>query len=136
MSDKAPKSNYERAKERVEEVKAFYKRLASFFSISAFLIVINLLTSDYHWFWFPVLGMSIGVATQYVKTFGIPFTKLLSREWEERKIMEEMYRLEQEEEQVKWLQAKNKPELDLNQEGLELNDIEKIKEEDNRQYKG
>ncbi|MDR4955087.1 histidine kinase [Chryseobacterium sp. ES2] len=76
---------YQRAQKRVKEIKSFYMNLISYCTISAFLIFINLFTSNRnHWFWFPVLGWGIGVASHAFQVFGV------GESWQEKKIREIM----------------------------------------------
>ena len=72
---------YRRAERRVGELKGFYGNLASYCIIIPALIFINLSTSPEHqWFWWPMLGWGIGVASHAFKVFGI------GSDWEERQI--------------------------------------------------
>lgn len=77
---------YDRAFKRVKELKDFYGNLISYCLVIPFLIFINLKTvPEYQWFWWPMLGWGIGVASHALQVFGI------GRDWEEkqiRKIME------------------------------------------------
>ncbi|MFY1048161.1 2TM domain-containing protein [Chryseobacterium sp. GP-SGM7] len=76
---------YERARKRVKEIKGFYANLASYCIIIPFLIFINLYTQNkYHWFWWPLLGWGIGVASHAFQVFGI------GESWQEKKIQEIM----------------------------------------------
>ncbi|UTX47339.1 2TM domain-containing protein [Chryseobacterium sp. MA9] len=76
---------YNRAQKRVKEIKSFYMNLISYCTVSAFLIFINLFTSSRnHWFWFPVLGWGIGVASHAFQVFGV------GESWQEKKIREIM----------------------------------------------
>ncbi|MDQ1856786.1 MULTISPECIES: 2TM domain-containing protein [unclassified Chryseobacterium] len=76
---------YKRAQKRVKEIKSFYMNLISYCTVSAFLIFINLFTSSRnHWFWFPVLGWGIGVASHAFQVFGV------GESWQEKKIREIM----------------------------------------------
>lgn len=76
---------YKRAQKRVKEIKGFYKNLISYCTVSSFLIFINLFTSSRtHWFWFPVLGWGIGVASHAFQVFGV------GESWQEKKIREIM----------------------------------------------
>lgn len=74
--------SYVRAKERVEKLKGFYGNLISYCCVIPILIVINLRTSDFHWFWFPMLGWGFGVTMHAIETFGY------GKAWEEKKIQE------------------------------------------------
>lgn len=73
---------YVRAKERVEKLKGFYANLISYCTVIPILIIINLNTSDFHWFWFPMLGWGFGLTMHALETFGY------GKGWEERKIKE------------------------------------------------
>ncbi|WP_159472512.1 2TM domain-containing protein [Chryseobacterium sp. 18068] len=76
---------YKKAKKRVEEIKGFYSNLISYCIVIPFLIFINLTTnSRNHWFWFPLLGWGIGVATHAFQVFGV------GESWQEKKIREIM----------------------------------------------
>lgn len=73
---------YVRAKERVEKLKGFYGNLISYCFVIPILIFINLKTSNFHWFWFPMLGWGMGLTFHALETFGYGKT------WEEKKIRE------------------------------------------------
>ena len=74
--------SYERAKERVEKLKGFYGNLISYCTIIPILIIINLNTTNFQWFWFPMLGWGFGLTMHAVETFGY------GKAWEEKKIRE------------------------------------------------
>ena len=74
--------SYVRAKERVEKLKGFYGKLISYCCVIPFLIFINLRTSDFQWFWFPMLGWGFGLTMHAAETFGY------GKSWEEKKIRE------------------------------------------------
>lgn len=79
---------YERAKERVKEIKEFYSHLISFICVNGFLVFINLKYSEDHlWFYWPMLGWGIGLLFHGLKAFDFP---LMSKDWEEKKIREFM----------------------------------------------
>ncbi|WP_395042819.1 2TM domain-containing protein [Flavobacterium sp.] len=71
-----------RAKERVEKLKGFYGNLISYCFVIPILIIINLNSSSFQWFWFPMLGWGMGVAFHALETFGY------GKSWEEKKIQE------------------------------------------------
>lgn len=74
-------SSFQRAQERVNEMKSFYTHLIAFLMINPFLIFVNYYTYwDFQWFWFPLFGWGIGLATHALKIYGI------GSGWEERKI--------------------------------------------------
>ncbi|MBK1894732.1 2TM domain-containing protein [Chryseobacterium paridis] len=76
---------YEKAAKRVKELKGFYGNLTSYCLVIPFLLVLNLLTSPYHlWFYWPMLGWGIGLVAHGINVFGI------GKNWEEKKIKELM----------------------------------------------
>jgi hypothetical protein len=77
---------YVRAKERVEKLKGFYGNLISYCFVIPILIFINLKTSNFHWFWFPMLGWGMGLTFHALETFGY------GKSWEEKKIREILHK--------------------------------------------
>lgn len=75
---------YQRAKDKVEQLRGFYGNLISYCVVIPFLIFINLRTSNFQWFWFPMLGWGMGLTFHALETFGY------GKSWEERKIKELM----------------------------------------------
>lgn len=76
---------YKKAQKRVKEIKDFYTNLISYCIVIPFLIFINLYTnSKSHWFWFPMLGWGVGVASHAFQVFGI------GESWQDKKIREIM----------------------------------------------
>lgn len=75
---------YQRAKDKVEQLRGFYSNLISYCVVIPFLIFINLRTSNFQWFWFPMLGWGMGLTFHALETFGY------GKSWEERKIRELM----------------------------------------------
>lgn len=74
-------NSFQRAQERVEEIKGFYTHLIAYLLINPFLILINYFTYwDFQWFWFPLFGWGIGLATHALKVYGF------GSQWEEKKI--------------------------------------------------
>lgn len=71
-----------KAKERVENLKGFYGNLISYCFVIPVLIFINLNTSNFQWFWFPMLGWGMGLTFHALETFGY------GKSWEEKKIQE------------------------------------------------
>lgn len=88
------KMAYARAKERVEKLKGFYGNLISYCCVIPVLIIANLNTSKFQWFWFPMLGWGLGVTFHAFETFGY------GKSWEEKKIREILEK--EENEQAKW----------------------------------
>ncbi len=80
---------YYQAKKRVEEIKGFYGNLIAYVVVNLGLMVLNLLTSPNHlWFFWPMLGWGIGVVFHGLKVFN--YSPFFNKEWEERKIREYM----------------------------------------------
>ncbi len=76
---------YQRAKDKVEQLKGFYGNLISYCIVIPVLIIINLQSSNnFQWFWFPMLGWGMGLTFHALETFGY------GKSWEERKINELM----------------------------------------------
>lgn len=75
---------YQRAKDKVEQLKGFYGNLISYCIVIPVLIFINLRTTDFQWFWFPMFGWGMGLTFHALETFGY------GKSWEERKIHELM----------------------------------------------
>ena len=89
MENNHQDERYFKAKKRVEEIKGFYGNLAAYIVVNTGLLVVNLLTSPKHlWFYWPMIGWGIGVAIHGMKVFNyLPF---LGKDWEEQKIKEFM----------------------------------------------
>lgn len=110
--------HYERARKRVKEKKDFYSHFTTYLIMGAFFFTLNMLTSPGSWwFYWPMLGWGIGLASHYFKVFGWPGSGAGSKEWENREIEKEMHRLEEQEE----------PFLDID-EHLELKETTSEKE--------
>lgn len=77
---------YVRAKDKVKKIKEFYGSLISYCVVIPVLIFINLKTSDFQWFWFPMLGWGTGIIIHALQVFGF------AKDWEEKKINEIMNR--------------------------------------------
>jgi len=80
-------ARYERARKRVKALKGFYRHLAVYLLVNAFLLVINLVTSPSAlWFIWPLFGWGIAIVVHAASVFG--GERLWGKEWEERKIKE------------------------------------------------
>jgi len=75
---------FARAKERVEKLKGFYANLISYCVVIPVLIIVNISTSNFQWFWFPMLGWGMGIIFHAMETFGY------GKSWEDKKIQEIM----------------------------------------------
>ena len=84
---------YEKAKKRVEEIKGFYSHLIVYAAVNVVLVIINLVTSPgVLWFYWPMLGWGIGLFFHGMGVF--VFSRVPSRNWEEKKIKEIMKNME------------------------------------------
>ncbi len=83
------KNMYLKAQKRVDDIKGFYGNLTSYIVVNIGLMVLNLVTSPSHlWFFYPMIGWGIGVVANGMSVFNyMPF---LSSDWEEKKIQELM----------------------------------------------
>lgn len=79
---------YARAKKKVEKIKGLYVHLLVTVLVIPVLIFINLkFVPQYHWFYFPIIGMTTGLFFHWLGVFG--FEKLgFGKDWEEQKIKE------------------------------------------------
>ena len=81
---------YQEAKERVKELKDFYRNLFTYIGINLLLMIINLVTSSDHlWFLWVTLFWGIGIILHASKIF-ILKGRFLGKEWEEKKMKELM----------------------------------------------
>jgi hypothetical protein len=79
--------SYNKAKQRVEDLKGFYGNLVSYILVNLFLVFINLKYSPNElWFFWPMLGWGIGVFFHAMKVFN--FFPFFGKEWEEKKMKE------------------------------------------------
>ncbi|QBA64491.1 2TM domain-containing protein [Muriicola soli] len=79
---------YQKAKERVEEIKGFFGNLLAYCIIIPFLAWINYRSTDFPWVLFPALGWGLGVIAHGMEAYG--YNPLWGKRWEERKIKEFM----------------------------------------------
>ena len=92
-------TKYRRAKERVEEIRKFYGKVASAMVTITIVASINYYFNEWRnaWFLWVVFGLSISLFFKANKIFNLnPF---MGRDWEERKIQEF---LQQEENTRRW----------------------------------
>lgn len=89
MKDYIQLSQYERAKKKVKDIRAFYMNLMCYCIVIPALIYINLTFSpEFHWFWFSAAGWGVGVLVHGLSAFN--FVPFLGYDWQERKIQELM----------------------------------------------
>lgn len=87
------KELYEKARDRIKELKDFYSHLVTYVIVNAILIFINLKFSPgYHWFYWVLLGWGIGLVVHFIDVFGF------SKGWEEKKIKEYIQKYKEKEE--------------------------------------
>ncbi len=104
---------YKEARQRVKKKKDFYGHLTTYVIVGIFFFVLNMLTSPFNWwFYWPMLGWGIGLASHYFSAFGLPGTEALNDEWEEQEIQREIRRLE----------YRNRRPQHASEEEMELND--------------
>ena len=84
-------SDEELAISYVRDIKGFYSHFIKYVIITAFLFIINFLTSpSYIWAWWVMLGWGIGVASHALSVFEI--FSLFSPSWEKKKIEKQLGR--------------------------------------------
>ncbi|GGG11198.1 histidine kinase [Dokdonia pacifica] len=88
MTPEEKRDKYERAKERVADLKKFYGEIMSYFLFMAVLAGINYYFNDWRYMWFlwPAFGWGIGLIFKAYKLFSK--SAFFGRDWEERKIKE------------------------------------------------
>lgn len=103
---------YQAARRRIRQKKNYFRRIALYGALTAFLAAINLITSP-GTLWFPwaVLGLGIDLIVKYFQVFGFP-GGAGSEDWEAREMENEIRRLESGR---------------SDEEGLELRELEKPK---------
>jgi len=134
---------YEEARERVKKKKDFYGHLTTYVIVGIFFFVLNMLTSPFDWwFYWPMLGWGIGLASHYFSAFGLPGAEALDEEWEQREIDREVRRLEyrnkayrnnEEEEEMElndWREQERKVRAQREKEEQEQKEKEELKRRD------
>lgn len=79
---------YQRAKEKVENIKGFYGNLTAYIIVISLLALINYNTTSFPWVIFPAVGWGLGVTAHGLSVFG--FLPFVGKDWEERKIRQFM----------------------------------------------
>ena len=79
-------TKYQRAQQRVTEIKEFYHHLTTYLIFVCIFIALNLYTTSFFWAIFPIVGWGIGVMGHASNTFR--WNPFFSKEWEQRKIDE------------------------------------------------
>ncbi|RIE10337.1 hypothetical protein SMC6_01355 [Candidatus Cryosericum odellii] len=85
---------YQRARDRVQEVKGFYAHAVMFLVANAALAILNLTTLKKNdgaiWFIWPLIGWGVVLVVHAISVFGIG--RFLGRGWEQRQIQRELDR--------------------------------------------
>ncbi len=122
---------YQKARQQVKKKKGFYVHLGTFIAVGIFFLAMNILTFEEAgewWFFFPMLPWGIGLMIHYFIVFGLPGTKALSSEWEEKELQREMERLRRKQLLEK---GESLPDIHTRREpGLDLPDLDKIPEKE------
>ena len=89
MKREIKEQKYDHAKEKVKNLKGFYTNLISYLVINIILVIINYVTTPNHWwFYWVTIFWGLAILLHAVRVF-VTGNKL-SKEWEEKKIDEEM----------------------------------------------
>lgn len=79
---------YLQAKKRVNDIKAFYLHLVFYLLFVPVFIYLNIISTDFPWALFPLLGWGFGVSSHAMEAFN--YHPMFGKKWEERKIRELM----------------------------------------------
>lgn len=85
---------YQKARDRVQEIKGFYAHAVMYLLANVGLVVLNLATLKKNdsviWFIWPLIGWGIALAVHAISVFGIG--RFLGKDWEQRHIQQELDR--------------------------------------------
>jgi hypothetical protein len=97
LANSPGESPEDEARKHVRELRDFYVHLSIYGAVMILLLIIDLLTGDGFWFYWPLLGWGIGVAVHgaSVLTEDVKFDK----RWEDRKVRERLNRQDRQESQ-------------------------------------
>lgn len=85
-----------KAWKKVKSIKRFYLHAASFAILGTFFFVMNMVTDPFFmWWFFPLIPWGVFLSFHYLFVFGIPGSKVLSREWEEREFEKQLEKFEE-----------------------------------------
>jgi membrane protein YdbS with pleckstrin-like domain len=113
-----------RAKKKVDDKVGFFITATVFGFVAAILFVIWLaVPGGSLWIMFPALILGLVLGIIYLSMFGIPFTGVYSKEWQEEEIEREMAKMYYR--RRKYLPP---PEELTEEDRLELEELERLKE--------
>lgn len=81
------------ARRKVRAKKWFFRHFSIYLAVSFFFFSMNWMDDGFRgevWFLYPVISWGTLIVIQYLWTFGFPFTKAGTREWEERELAREI----------------------------------------------
>jgi hypothetical protein len=85
---------YQRARDRVQEVKGLYAHAVMYLVANVALAILNLTTLEKNdgviWFIWPLIGWGVVLVVHAISVFGIG--RFLGRDWEQRHIQQELDR--------------------------------------------
>ncbi|MCX6097516.1 MAG: 2TM domain-containing protein [Caldiserica bacterium] len=89
---------YQKARDRVQEIKGFYAHAAMYLLANVALVALNLATLHKNdgiiWFIWPLIGWGVVLAVHAISVFGIG--RFLGKDWEQRRIQQELDRRQKE----------------------------------------
>ncbi len=90
MKNFEEQKRYDRARERVEELKKFYNNLTAYIIFISLLGGLNYYQNEWYnaWFIWPALGWGIGIIFHAIKAYRV--NPMFDKDWEERKIRKYM----------------------------------------------
>ena len=82
--------NYEKAKEKMQELKSFYTSLAIYLIVNAGIVIywFEYSNNRIQWFWFLIVGWGLGILIKALRVYDADF--IYGKNWEKRKIKEYM----------------------------------------------
>jgi len=75
--------NEEQARRQIRKERKFYSHLGTYVVVCSALSVMSMLTSEYFWAIWPILGWGIGLASHALSVFGVPGRR---KDWEEQRM--------------------------------------------------
>jgi 2TM domain-containing protein len=74
------------ARKQVRRLRHLYKHALTYGAVIVFLHIVNLITSDTYWAFWPAFGWGIALALHAITT--LELMPVFGREWEEKKVQE------------------------------------------------